>query len=52
MQVVRKAYTKRVYVDREFQRKTNELVQEHVGSDAWSDPVTDYVAIDTPDHRD
>ncbi|ASQ90259.1 restriction endonuclease subunit R [Prosthecochloris sp. GSB1] len=30
--VVRKAYTKRIQVDREFQRKTNMLVQEHVGS--------------------
>lgn len=30
--VVRKAYTKRVEVDREFQRKTNSLVQEHVGT--------------------
>ena len=29
--VVRKAYTKTVQVDREFQRKTNVLVQEHVG---------------------
>ena len=30
--VVRKAYTKRVMVDRDFQRKTNRLVQEHVGT--------------------
>lgn len=30
-QVVRKAYTRRVEVDREFQRKTNDLVQERVG---------------------
>ena len=30
--VVRKAYAKRVYVDRAFQRKTNELVQQHVGT--------------------
>ena len=29
-QVVRKAYTKRVQVDREFQRKTQDLVREHV----------------------
>jgi len=28
--VVRKQYTKRVYVDRDFQHKTNLLVQEHV----------------------
>jgi type I restriction enzyme R subunit len=31
-QVVRKAYAKRVQVDREFQRKTNQLVREQVGS--------------------
>ena len=30
--VVAKAYTKQVYVDRAFQRKTNELVQKHVTS--------------------
>ncbi|MCW8815223.1 MAG: type I restriction endonuclease subunit R, partial [Chlorobium sp.] len=30
--VVRKAYTKRIQVDRDFQRKTNMLVQEKVGS--------------------
>ena len=30
--IVRKAYTKRVVVDRDFQRKTNQLVQETVGS--------------------
>ena len=31
-QVVRKAYTKRIEVDREFQRKTEMLVREHVDS--------------------
>ncbi len=30
--VVRKAYATQVYVDRAFQRKTNDLVQEHVGT--------------------
>jgi len=30
--VVRKAYTRRVMVDRDFQAKTNALVQEHVGT--------------------
>ena len=30
--VVRKAYAKKVYVDRAFQRKTNELVQQHVAT--------------------
>lgn len=43
--VVRKAYTKRVYVDRDFQKKTNELVQEHVGSTLQEEPPP-YVAID------
>jgi type I restriction enzyme, R subunit len=28
--IVRKAYSRTVYVDRDFQRKTNELVREHV----------------------
>ena len=31
-QVVAKAYTRRVYVDRDFQRKTNELVRGRVGA--------------------
>jgi type I restriction enzyme R subunit len=30
--VVRKAYTKTVYVDRDFQAKTNDLVRENVGT--------------------
>jgi len=30
--VVRNAYTRRVYVDRNFLRKTNELVQQHIGA--------------------
>ena len=30
--VVRAAYAKTVYVDKAFQRKTNSLVQEHVGT--------------------
>lgn len=29
--IVRKAYTKTVYVDRDFQKKTEELVREHIG---------------------
>ena len=40
--IVRKAYTKRVMVDRDFQKKTNALVQENVGgytSDGPLDPV-------------
>jgi len=44
--VVRNAYAKRVYVDRAFQRKTNELVQKHIGATMISDPGREYVAID------
>ena len=42
--VVSKAYTKQVYVDKAFQRKTNELVQKHVTSTPIA-AVTDFVAI-------
>jgi len=42
--VVSKAYTKQVYVDRAFQRKTNELVQKHVTSSPIA-AITDFVAI-------
>jgi type I restriction enzyme R subunit len=42
--VVAKAYTKQVYVDKAFQRKTNELVQKHVRSSPIA-AVTDFVAI-------
>ncbi len=31
-EVVRKAYAKQVYIDRAFQKKTNELVQKHIGA--------------------
>ena len=48
--VVAKAYTKQVYVDKAFQRKTNELVQKHVTSSPIA-AVTDYVAIDAADNR-
>jgi type I restriction enzyme R subunit len=48
--VVRKAYTKRVQPDREFLRKTNALVQEHVDTDKI-DAVTEFVAI-TPETID
>ena len=43
--VVRNAYTKKVYVDRAFQKKTNELVQNHVGTDRL-EHITDFVKID------
>lgn len=36
--VVRKAYTRTVQVDREFQRKTNKLVQEHIGAQGFESP--------------
>lgn len=44
-QIVRKAYTKRVEVDREFQRKTAELVQNHVTVSDVTVPLQ-FVAID------
>jgi type I restriction enzyme R subunit len=43
--VVRKAYTKRVMVDRDFQRKTNALVQDHVSGYTCDGPL-DPVKID------
>ncbi len=42
--VVAKAYTKQVYVDKAFQRKTNELVQKHVTSSPIA-AVTNFIAI-------
>jgi type I restriction enzyme R subunit len=42
--VVRKAYAKRIIIDRAFQRKTNELVQQHVDI-AKIEPVQDFVEI-------
>jgi len=42
--VVRKAYAKQIYVDRAFQKKTNELVQQHVGTDVI-ESVMDLVEI-------
>ncbi len=44
--VVRNAYAKRVYVDRAFLKKTNELVQKHIGSEMQAPPSADYIAID------
>lgn len=44
-QVVRSAYTRRVYVDKEVQRKTNKLVQDNIGSYS-GEMVTDFVTID------
>ena len=44
-EVVRNAYARRVYVDRAFQKKTNELVQKHIGS-IMDDPESRWVSID------
>ena len=44
-QVVAKAYSKRVYVDRDFQRKTNELVRGRVGA-FIDEELPDEVKID------
>ena len=44
--VVRKAYTKRVQVDREFQHKTNLLVQETIGTYGVQ-KVNEFVEINT-----
>ncbi len=43
--VVRKAYTKRIHVDRAFLKKTSELVQKHVGTD-YIKPVSEILKID------
>ncbi len=44
-EVVRKAYAKTVYVDRLFQKKTNELVRKQIGSLPIPE-VTEFVEID------
>lgn len=43
--VVRNAYTRTVYVDKAFQKKTNELVQRHVGAWMNAEAPAEYVAI-------
>lgn len=43
-EVIRQAYNKRVYVDKALQRKTDELVQKHIGTTAIA-TVTDFVEI-------
>jgi type I restriction enzyme R subunit len=43
-QVVRRAYTQTVYVDRDFQKKTRELVQTHIDTSAIAS-VTDFIEI-------
>ena len=44
-EVVRNAYARRVYVDRAFQKKTNALVQKHIGS-IMAEPGSEWVSID------
>lgn len=44
--VVRKAYTKRIYVDRDFQKKTNELVQKHITTGPIAE-VSEFIEIDS-----
>jgi len=44
--VVRNAYAKRIYVDRAFQKKTNALVQKHIGTTAIAEPEAEYLVID------
>jgi type I restriction enzyme R subunit len=43
--VVQNAYAKKVYVDRAFQKKTNELVQKHIGATVQEAPP-EFFAID------
>ena len=44
--MVRNAYTRRVYVDRGFQKKTNALVQKHIGARTGDGEEFRYVTID------
>ena len=44
-EVVRNAYARRVYVDRAFQKKTNELVRKHIGT-TIAEPKELFVTID------
>ncbi len=45
-QVVSNAYARRIYVDRAFQKKTNELVQQHIGALFAGDSTTAHVRLD------
>lgn len=42
--MVRNAYAKKVYVDRAFQKKTNELVQSKIGV-KYIEPVFQYIEV-------
>jgi type I restriction enzyme R subunit len=43
--IVRNAYAKKVYADKAFQKKTNELVQNHIGVDRL-EQISEFVRID------
>jgi type I restriction enzyme, R subunit len=45
-QVVSNAYAQRVYVDRAFPKKTNQLIQQHIGVLLAGDPSTPHVRLD------
>lgn len=45
--IVRNAYAKRVYVDRAFQKKTNQLVQGHIGCGYIAEKEEPYITIDS-----
>lgn len=45
--VVRNAYTRKVYVDRAFQKKTNELVRKHIGAQVGAEHLDAYISIDS-----
>ncbi len=44
--VVRNAYTKKVYADRGFQRKTNELIQQRIGAIFSAESLSSQVRLD------
>ncbi len=44
--VVRNAYTRKVYVDKAFQKKTNELVRKYIDVSMVAEPETPYGVID------
>jgi type I restriction enzyme R subunit len=44
--VVRNAYARKVYPDRDFQKKTNELVQQRIGAIFAGDPPSSQVRLD------
>src|SRR5262249_40176940 len=43
--VVRNAYSKKVYIDKAFQKKTNELVQKHIGV-VGLEQISEFIKID------